>query len=324
VYAAIFLGGWLTVLPVYLCVAHAGNTHNPFVLAIAQGLWSALLIHLSGGRIETHFHVFGSLAFLSVYRDWRVLVAASGVVVIDHVVRGWLCPEAVYGDSQFVLWRTLEHAGWVVFEDVFLIASCVSAMSEARERAVQHAVLEASHDVIAEEVKSQTEELRLREAEAKELARAAQSANEAKSQFLANMSHEIRTPMTAIMGFTEMLLEDGDIELAPESRIDAISTIRRNGDHLLNVVNDILDLSKIEAGHMTVESRTCDTIQFFADVQSLMQTRVAAKGLDLQIQFEGEIPRQIQTDPTRLRQILINIIGNAVKFTEQGGVKVAV
>src|SRR5258708_27091531 len=89
-----------------------------YTIAVAEMLSGALLIHLTGGRIETHFHVFGSLAFLSFYRDWRVLLVASVVVALDHVIRGWFWPESVYGITTGAEWRWLEHAGWVVFIDI--------------------------------------------------------------------------------------------------------------------------------------------------------------------------------------------------------------
>jgi CheY-like chemotaxis protein len=136
------------------------------------------------------------------------------------------------------------------------------------------------------------------------------------------MSHEIRTPMTAILGYADVLLEEGDLSRAPENRIEAICTIRRNGLHLLQIINDILDLSKIEAGKMTVESAACSPIQLLADVESLMRVRADAKRLTLEFRGEGELPETIQSDPTRLRQILVNLVGNAIKFTERGSVRV--
>ncbi len=160
---------------------------------------------------------------------------------------------------------------------------------------------------------------------ARELAAAkdqAEAFSRCKSEFLANMSHEIRTPMTAILGYADVLLEEGDLSKAPENRIEAICTIQRNGTHLLQIINDILDLSKIEAGKMTVESAPCSPIQLLADVESLMRVRAESKGLALEIECEGELPETIHSDPTRLRQILVNLVGNAVKFTEQGGVRV--
>ena len=125
VWAAVFLGAALSSLPVFLALARPGRFSTRCTIAVAQALWSALLIHLSGGRIETHFHVFGSLAFLAFYRDWRVLVPATVVVAADHVLRGLFFPQSVYGVLTASPWRWAEHAGWVLFEDVFLVLACV-------------------------------------------------------------------------------------------------------------------------------------------------------------------------------------------------------
>ncbi len=170
---------------------------------------------------------------------------------------------------------------------------------------------EAEREKLNQELISRNEALRAAQ-------RAADDANQAKSEFLANMSHEIRTPMTAILGFAENLL---DTALSDSQRFDAIHTIRRNGDHLLGIINDVLDLSKIEAGKMSIERVRCSPCQFVEEVASLIQVRAAAKKLVFHREFIGPIPETIETDPTRLRQILINLIGNAIKFTSDGGVR---
>ena len=142
-----------------------------------------------------------------------------------------------------------------------------------------------------------------------------------KSEFLANMSHEIRTPMTAVLGYADLLL---DLDLSATDRVNYIQTIRRNGEHLLSVLNDILDLSKIEAGKMTVEAAPCSPAQIAVDVASLMRVRAHAKSLAFDLQFETAVPETIHSDPTRLRQILMNLVGNAIKFTQQGRVSMRV
>jgi PAS domain S-box-containing protein len=148
----------------------------------------------------------------------------------------------------------------------------------------------------------------------------AQEASIAKSEFLANMSHEIRTPMTAILGFTELVASDGDHENAPRRRLEYIDTIRRNGEHLLSIINDILDISKIEAGKMTVEATATDPVAIIRDVVALMDVKASGKGIRLSAAFETPMPATIESDPVRLRQILVNLVGNAIKFTEVGGV----
>lgn len=156
--------------------------------------------------------------------------------------------------------------------------------------------------------------------EFKRLAREANVANEAKSEFLANMSHEIRTPMTAINGFSELLCEQSE---TPELR-EAASTILRNGTHLLDIINDILDLSKIESGKMTVEKIRCPVHDIVKDVEQLMRVRSEAKNIELRVSVVPETPSQFESDPTRLRQILVNLVGNAIKFTELGCVDMQV
>jgi len=146
----------------------------------------------------------------------------------------------------------------------------------------------------------------------------ADTAVRTKSEFLANMSHEVRTPMTAILGFTDLML---DPHQSAEDRYDCVHTIRRNGDHLLTIINDILDLSKIEAGHMTVESIECSPTQVVQDVMALMLVRASAKNIRLAQESVYPLPRTIMSDPVRLRQILVNLVGNAVKFTDEGGVR---
>ena len=172
------------------------------------------------------------------------------------------------------------------------------------------AALQDTNNKLEERVTARTVELEAAMAEA-------QSANHAKSQFLANMSHEIRTPMTAILGYSEMLL---DREQPEDERNDCVQTVHRNGQHLMAIINDVLDISKIEAGAMTVEKIPTSPVQLVADVASLTRIRAIDKGIGYHVRFDGAVPDTIITDPTRLRQVLINLVGNAIKFTNQGSV----
>src|SRR5712692_3419232 len=156
---AIFLGGAITSLPVFLALTRPSQAFTRFTVATAQMLMSALLIHLTGGRIETHFHVFGSLAFLAFYRDWRVLIPATIVVAIHHAVLGLYAPQAVYGIFAIQPWRWLEHTGWVVFADTFLIISIVQSVREMRAIADRQATLETTNAEIERQVESRTAEL---------------------------------------------------------------------------------------------------------------------------------------------------------------------
>ncbi|MBI3203533.1 MAG: response regulator [Myxococcales bacterium] len=146
----------------------------------------------------------------------------------------------------------------------------------------------------------------------------ANEANQAKTEFLANMSHEIRTPLTAVLGYADLLL---DLNVSESDRLNYVQTIRRNGEHLLELLSDILDLSKIEAGKLDIETVACSPAQILVDVASLMRPRALMKGLDFVLEFATPIPETVRSDPTRVRQVLMNLVSNAVKFTQTGEVR---
>ncbi len=440
VVAAVVLGGLITALPVFLVLTRPGFALTRHVIAVSQMLFSALLIHLTGGRIETHFHVFGSLAFLACYRDWRVLISATIVVVLDHLVRGMVWPYSVYGVLSAPVWRSFEHGGWVVFEDLFLFVAIRQSVAEMRNVAMVSqtqsetaAELSRSEDALRNQTqilesvltsmgdgvivadcagsflvfnpaaqqilqmgRTETQPEQWTEAyglylpdtftpcpvdelplvrairgeptdsaelyihptpqrcggwvsvngrplrdtngallggvvvfrdvtEAKRSEEAlqnakrnAEAANLSKSEFLANMSHEIRTPLSSMLGFTELLRRDIG---SPEQKETYLETITSSGRHLSALIDDILDLSKIEAGHMEFERVSCSPHQIITEVLSVLRVRAQEKSLRLEGVWTSPVPEWIETDPARLRQLVMNLAGNAIKFTERGGVK---
>jgi signal transduction histidine kinase/CheY-like chemotaxis protein/HPt (histidine-containing phosphotransfer) domain-containing protein len=173
--------------------------------------------------------------------------------------------------------------------------------------------LAASANMLAEELDFALRNLSAAKAEA-------ESATAAKSEFLAHMSHEIRTPLTAMLGFADLL---GSPALSDSDRLNYALIIRRNGEHLLSVINDILDLSRVEAGKLAVERLDCSPARLLQDVAALMRVRAVERGLDFEVGLETPLPALVRTDPTRLRQVLLNLVSNAIKFTPRGRVRVS-
>jgi two-component system sensor histidine kinase/response regulator len=462
VWAAIILGGIISLFPALLGIFRPGLPSTRYVIAVAQMLMGALLIHLTGGRIETHFHVFGSLAFLAFYRDWRVLIPATVVVALDHLLRGIFWPQSVYGVVVASQWRWLEHAAWVLFEDVVLFVACRRSIAEmqhtadrtadlerevrtrqeaenearnaqarndaildvaldcvilvdeagriaqfnpAAERtfgysaaeavgadlaelifppdrrdslrgalasylttgdtailnrrfeltAIRRAsepfpveiaiapistdggkmfaayvrditerkrierelanytnVLEAAHDT----QRKDAERLALLVDELRVTQQRAETATRAKSEFLASMSHELRTPLNAIILYSDLLQETAEDDGHTES-IGDLKRIQSAGKHLLDLINGILDLSKIEAGKMVISLETFRIDTMVGELADTVRPLVERNRNTLTVRGATEI-RPMRADLTKTRQILLNLLSNATKFTHDG------
>ena len=283
--------------PVATSILMPGSAASRHALTAAQMALGIALTHIVTGHADGRAIFFGSLALVVLYGDSRVFLTAMAIAFLDPFVRRLLPPLGPPTESTY--WTSLQGLLWLLFEAAFLLLMCARNRKEMHEAARRESELEL-----------QTQ----REVELIE----ARQASRAKSEFLANMSHEIRTPMTAVIGYADLLL---DSSLSERERVSHVKTIRRNGDHLLHVINEILDLSKIEAGKMTVEKIDCAPAELIEDVVSLLRVRAKDKNLDFRVHYAGGVPTRMKTDPTRLRQILMNLVGNAIKFTDSGAVQ---
>ncbi len=194
-------------------------------------------------------------------------------------------------------------------------------MQEIAVRQQKEQALTALAATLEERVDERTQELQLAREEAEHAREKAVEANQAKSIFLANMSHELRTPLNAILGFAQVLRRSKTL---PNEHREYIDIIKRSGDHLLTLINNVLDLSKIEAGRITLNETTLDLHHLLSDIEDMFRLRAKEKGLSLQIEYAPDVPRYIHTDEVKLRQVLINLLANAMKFTSEGGVSLQI
>lgn len=259
--------------------------------------------HWSGRRLTADYGTLGAA------------IAYHRPTVVEDVSTDplWDCCRTVaasHGYHASWVWPVISSEGTLLAAMEFLVIEPRRPTSRERvrlEAGVTLASVTFSH--------LQTEALR-------KAMQQAESANRAKSEFLANMSHEIRTPMTAILGFSELLTTEEGFDRAPPARRQALESIYRNGQHLLEIINDILDLSKIEAGKLTIEKQECRPTKILQDLLASLKVRAESKDLKLTAEEAENCPEVVRTDATRLRQILLNIVGNALKFTAVGEVKV--
>jgi len=276
VWAAILLGGVFTAFPVALAAMRPGSVVTRHVIAVGQMMTSALLIHLTGGRIESHFHVFGSLAFLAFYRDWPVLISASVVVAADHLLRGVYWPQSVYGVASIEPWRWVEHAWWVVFEDWFLILSILQSRSEMLGIAERQTRLEASNTEL--------------------------------EAFSYSVSHDLRTPLRHIAGFSAQLQRRAETSLDDKGRRH-LDLIAESAERMGRMIDDLLSFSRM--GRSEMQRATVALGPLVKDALQDLHEETKARRIDWRI---GPLP-EVRGDPAMLRLVLANLLSNAVKYT---------
>jgi signal transduction histidine kinase len=348
--AATLLGGLITAFPVALALCRPGRLGTRATIATGQMLMSALLIHLMGGRIETHFHVFGSLAFLAFYRDWRVFVPATLVVALDHIVRGLFWPESVFGVLTASPWRWLEHAGWVLFEDTFLLISCAQSVREMRDIARHRAQLEGTNQRIEAEVVARTAELRSAQEENLRMARRAGMADIA-TNVLHNVGNVLNSANVSASIISDKLHKSGTADLRRatslwEQHLDdpgAYVTSDPRGKHLPrffielgrqmtaneeNLQAEVAALSK-SIGHIkeivAVQQNYAggsgfveevDLTELLDDAVQIDAASLARQKIEVSREY-SELPR-IRIDKQKFMQIVVNLLSNAKHAVVEG------
>ncbi len=320
-------GAFVSGIPLGLMWCIPGRPLTRHAVAVALIIWSTLLMEHTGGRLGSHFPVFGALAILACYRDWRILLTATATYIGRDILRADLWPF----DSQAAIYEW-ERLGFILFEvcalvlairlsdrETWLFSIGQARIEESNRRLeLQYRERTANYRDYTERLERVRDELHRQASELQQARAAAEEANAAKSHLVATVSHEIRTPLTAILGYADVLVSN----LIDGESIKAARTIKRNSEFLLQLVDDILDLSRIESGKLAVEMLRCSPRQIVGEVVQLLQVRADAKGLPLVVECGDDVPETIHSDPLRLRQILLNLVSNAIKFSSRGEVRI--
>lgn len=319
VYAAIVLGGLIAAFPIYLNLSRPGHSANKYVVAIAQMMFSILFIHLSGGRIETHFHVFGSLAFLAFYRDFKTIGLATLITAADHLLRGMYWPESVYGVLTASPLRAFEHSAWVLFEDTFLIASIKFSLDEMRTIAKKQAELEGALAGVEEIVAERTQELEESKAllVAQQETLIASSKMSALGEMAGGVAHEINTPLAVIAMRAEQMeecLEDGDLDSLDFK--EGLSVVRKTTDRIAKIVSGLRFFAR-EGRKAPIEKVLISTI--IDDTLSFCREKFSNYGVDLRAEIEYDC--EIECRPVEVSQVILNLLNNAFDVVTGGSEK---
>lgn len=292
----LIVAGVLTLASAGLTLSRPGSRTTRYTLSIAQSLFSISIVYLNSWSVESLCFVLVSLSIITFYFDYGVLWISVAMIGLAHVL--WTLNLALLSTSLavgVVPWREMGLGGWLVFAGILLSFGVYQIRDELWAAA----------------------QFKMKLVEAKEEALRRSSS---KSTFVSSLSHEIRTPLGIIIGFSEILSETD----MTEDQRQYVQTIHRCSESLLILLNDVLDLSKIESGLLQVDRHRFDVYEFHRGIQSMFAARCQQKNLVFEVHLDNQIPKAVVADSHRIRQVLINLIGNAIKFTERGSISIHV